>query len=159
TNHSALLATVDVASEQHDVITTPLDSARKYPEVVFKLFVAGVIGVGIAIASIGFIAGKPPDYAVIGLLTGLAIAAELLQLNLYGENTISVSVAIAFAAAAIADIPGVVCVSAGIALAHYIQRRPALYKTAFNWATHVVAGLAPALAVGLPDVPLQVSNV
>jgi putative nucleotidyltransferase with HDIG domain len=50
-------------------------------------------------------------------------------------------------------------VSAGIALTHYAQKRPALYKTAFNWATHVLAGVAPALMIHAPSDALLVSNL
>jgi len=56
-------------------------------------------------------------------------------------------VALAFASALIAGVPGIACVSLTIALIHMVQRRPAFYKTAFNWATHVLAGLAPAVTM------------
>src|SRR5947209_6656012 len=49
--------------------------------------------------------------------------------------------------------PSGAVVGAAIALVHYLRRRPALYKAAFNWAAHLLAGMAPALitrAVGLP---------
>jgi HD-GYP domain-containing protein (c-di-GMP phosphodiesterase class II) len=49
--------------------------------------------------------------------------------------------ALNFAAAPIMGVPGVAAVSLAIALVHYIRRRPALYKTAFNWSTHLLAGL------------------
>src|SRR5205814_6119703 len=94
----------------------------------------------------------------------LAVIAELLQLNVYGENTVSVSVAIAFAAALSAGLPGAACVSAAIALSHRLQNRPlldkaAIYKTVFNWATHVVAASAPVLAISALGLPLQVGNL
>ena len=46
-----------------------------------------------------------------------------------------------------------------IALAHYAQRRPALYKTAFNYSVHVLAGSAPVLAMMALGVPMQASNL
>ena len=95
---------------------------------------------------------------VIAVLVALAVLAELLQVNVFEANTVSVSVAIAFAAALLQGLPGVAAVSAGIALTHYVQRRPAFYKTAFNWATHVLAGAVPALAIHVSSASLQVSN-
>ena len=122
-------------------------------------FVGGVIAMGVAFAILGLVQDPQPDLAVIAVLVALAVLAELLQVNLYEANTVSVSVAIAFAAALIEGLPGVAAVSAGIAMTHYVQRRPALYKTAFNWATHVLAGTTPALAIHALSVSLQVSNL
>jgi putative nucleotidyltransferase with HDIG domain len=93
------------------------------------------------------------------LLAALAVLAESFQVNVYGDNTVSVSVAIAFAAALTAGLPGVAAVSAGIALTHYVQKRPALYKTAFNWATHVLAGAVPALMIHASSASLPASNL
>lgn len=73
---------------------------------LLRLFVATVIVAGVAMTVLGFVRGDWPDYTVIGLLTALAVAAEFFQVKMYGENTISVSVGVAFAAALIAGIPG-----------------------------------------------------
>ena len=119
----------------------------------------GVIAAGVALTLLGLLQNPRPDLAVIALLTALAALAELFQVDVYGDNTVSVSVAIAFAAALTTGLPGVAAVSAGIALTHYAQKRPALYKTAFNWATHVLAGAAPALMIHAPSAALLVSNL
>jgi putative nucleotidyltransferase with HDIG domain len=88
------------------------------------------------------------------------VIAQLPQVkNLYEGSSVSVSIAVNFAAALFAGVPGVACVSAVIVLAHYLQRRPVWYKTAFNWATHVLAGLVPVLTINLLAIPLQVSNL
>jgi len=111
------------------------------------MLVWGVIGVGLAATVLGIITELEHDLLAVLLFTALAAATELLQISLYGENTVSVSVALAFAAALVVGIPGAACVSAAIALVHFAQKRPAFYKTAFNWAAHLLAGLAPALTM------------
>ena len=45
-----------------------------------------------------------------------------------------------------------------MALTHYVRQRPALYKTGFNWSTHLLAGVAPALMMQL-GIPLQIENL
>lgn len=104
---------------------------------------------------LGFVRHPQPDLVAIGLLAVLAMIAELLQLDLYGEGTVSVSVAIAFAAGLIIGVPGVAFVSAGIALVHNLRRRPPLRQTVFNWATHVLAGTAPAFVTNVLDISLH----
>lgn len=113
---------------------------------VFRLFVVCVIALGVVVAVVGTIAGRPPDLVTIAMLAFLAILGELFQVNLYGENTVSVSVAVVFAGALIAGVFGVVAVSAAIVLTHTVLRRPLLYKILFNWATHTLAGSLVALA-------------
>ena len=87
------------------------------------------------------------DVAMIGILIVMAMLAEYFQITLYGPDTLSVSMALNFAAAPIMGVPGVAAVSLAIALVHYVRRRPAIYKTAFNWATHLLAGLPVVLLV------------
>jgi diguanylate cyclase (GGDEF)-like protein/putative nucleotidyltransferase with HDIG domain len=123
------------------------------------LLVTGVIIAGMAAMVLGFVWHPQFDLVSLGLLIALAMIAELFEVNVYGDNTVSVSAAIGFAAALIAGIPGVVFVSAAITLVHYYRRRPAFYKTAFNWATHILAGAAPVLVMGVLSIPLQISNV
>jgi hypothetical protein len=133
----------------------PEPQARSYPQALLKLTVGSVIAAGMVSTALGVAFQTQINLTAIGLLVMLAILAELLQINLYGPDTVSVSVAVMFTAALVGGIPGVACVSAAIALVHYIRRRPLLYKTAFNWATHVLAGLAPALIVGAAGTGLQ----
>jgi len=123
------------------------------------LFVGGVISIGVAISLIGVLFADAPAFATIGLLATLAFLAELFQISLYGANTVSVSVAIAFAAALITGIPGIICTSAAIALAHTIRRRPPVYRTAFNWATHVLSGALPAVAAGILSIPTGITQI
>jgi len=128
-------------------------------QMMLWLFVGGVIAAGVAATSLGLIQHPRFEFIDLALLVVLAAIAELFEVNVYGDNTVSVSVAIAFAAALIAGIFGVACVSAAIVLVHNRRRRPALYKTAFNWATHVLAGTAPALMSGALAISLHVSNL
>lgn len=102
----------------------------------------------------GFYFQRLPDPLIVFLLMIMAAITQLPQLkNLYGDTSISVSVAINFAAAVLVGIPGVVFTSATIVIAHRIVRwntkngwGPIIYKTAYNWAIHVLAALPPALA-------------
>jgi hypothetical protein len=121
---------------------------------------------GVITAVAGLLVSREFDWVAVGLLTLLGALAQFLKVNLYGRHTISVSAGIGFASALLAGIPGVVCVSAGVAVANYIQMRPPFYKEAFNWAVHVLAGTAPALAVValhlqiyVLDLPLLVPTV
>jgi diguanylate cyclase (GGDEF)-like protein/putative nucleotidyltransferase with HDIG domain len=132
---------------------------EKNSKMLLPWFVGGVIAAGVALTILGIFYGAPSNLVIIAMLTALAALAELFQVSIYGDNTVSVSVAMSFAAALIAGLPGVAAVSAGIVLTHYLQKRPPLYKTAFNWSTHVLAGSAPALIIHVWLVPLQMSNV
>ena len=69
-------------------------------------------------------------------------------MDLYERGAVSVSVSLLLAAALLTGIPGLACVSLAVALVHHLRqgRRAALlHRAAFNAATHVLAGLAPAL--------------
>jgi diguanylate cyclase (GGDEF)-like protein len=135
-----------------------LHATAPQPKGLLWLFVGGVISIGLTTSMIGNLLARPADLTTIGLLAILALLAELFQINLYGSNTVSVSVSVAFASALIAGMPGITCTSAAIALAHTIRRRPPLYRAAFNWATHVLAGTLPAVvAIALPIQPGEVS--
>jgi putative nucleotidyltransferase with HDIG domain len=137
----------------------PQSSGRDGSQSLLWLFVGAVIATGIAITLLG-VAGQPHiDPVVLGLLVIAAFAAELFEVNVYGDNTVSVSVAIAFAAALLAGILGVACVSTTIVAVHNRRRRPALYKTLFNWATHVIAGSVPALVLTVLSLSLETSNL
>ena len=126
---------------------------------ILPVFVTGVIALGVLITVLGASLVPQIDWAAVIVLVMLAGLAEYFQVNVYGLNTVSVSVSVAFAAALIAGVIGVAAVSAGIALAHYFKRRPLLYKTAFNWSIHVLAGAAPALGIYTQQIPLQVANL
>lgn len=125
----------------------------------FALFVCSVIAGGAIFTLLGLLFANEADWAAIGLLAVLAVGAELMKIDLYGDNTVSVSVALAFAGALIGGLPGAICVSAAIALAHYIQMRPALYKTGVNYSTHLLAGAVPAITIQMLGLDLSVRNV
>lgn len=130
----------------------------------FPLFIGSVILSGIAFALTGIATQHSIDVFTIGLFVALAVIAEVLQVDLYGRGTVSVSVALNFAAALICGLPGLTLVSAAIVLAHRVRQQgtldwPALYKTGFNWATHLLAGVAPVLVIRLIGVPLDMTNL
>jgi len=138
----------------------PREEASRQARAHRGVFIGGVIAAGVAMAAAGFQMAPPPDFMALGLLATAAAAAQLLQLkNIYGESSVSVSVAINLAAALIAGLPGVALVSGVIVLIHYLQRRPALYKTAFNYATHVLAGSAPVAAINALGIPLRAMHL
>jgi putative nucleotidyltransferase with HDIG domain len=122
-------------------------------------YIGGIMFIGLAVVVAGLLAATRPDMLALGLFVGLAVVAELFQIKVYQYTTVSVSVAVNFAAALIAGLPGVAAVSAAIVLVHYFRIRPRWYKTGFNWATHVLAGLAPVLIVRILGLPLTLTNL
>lgn len=142
--------------QAHHMATPPPDAANRRR---LALFVSGVVAAGIGVATWGLLRAGPLDLPAIFLLTVLALVAELLQINVYDDTTFSVSVALVFAVALIAGIPGVMVVSTAIVLVHYLLRRPAPYKTAFNWATHMLGGTVPVFAFHMVNVPLTITSL
>ncbi|MEO5952760.1 MAG: diguanylate cyclase [Chloroflexia bacterium] len=142
----SVAAPAGAASQSH---AHPKEVKAPPPQIWLTLFVGVVIALGLfavgADATYGILTGTynftVTDMAMIGILIVMAMLAEYFQITLYGPDTLSVSMALNFAAAPIIGVPGVAAVSLAIALVHYVRRRPALYKTAFNWATHLLAGL------------------
>jgi diguanylate cyclase (GGDEF)-like protein/putative nucleotidyltransferase with HDIG domain len=125
--------------------------------ITLGLFVVGAdAAYGIMSGTFNFTA---TDVAMIGILIVMAMLAEYFQITLYGPDTLSVSMALNFAAAPIMGVPGVAAVSLSIALVHYIRRRPALYKTAFNWATHLLAGLPVVILVTMARDTEYISSI
>lgn len=124
-----------------------------------RVFVASAISLAAIVTAAGVMYQSPVHVQTLLLYGVLAILAELFQVDLYGDGSVSVSVAIAFAAALGAGIPGIAAVSACIALTHFVQRRPPLYKTAFNWATHLLAGVAPVSVIMVQGLPLDVRRL
>jgi diguanylate cyclase (GGDEF)-like protein/putative nucleotidyltransferase with HDIG domain len=129
------------------------------------LLVSGVVAIALGMTLLGFRYGMQPDLTALLMLAILAVSAELLQIDLYGTGTVSVSVGIAFAAALTVGLPGVAIVSAAIAVGSAIarsqrqQQRPSWYKIAYNWGAHVLAGSAPALAMATLNLRLDTSNL
>jgi diguanylate cyclase (GGDEF)-like protein/putative nucleotidyltransferase with HDIG domain len=137
----------------------PVVPSRSAASGRLMLFVGCVIVAGLVTAALGLRLDSPMDYWAMVLFALLAGLAELFQMDLYGDGSISVSLAISFAAALVAGIPGVIATSAVITLVHALRRRSALYKTAFNWSNHVLAALAPVLLIRVQGITLQISNL
>lgn len=137
------------------------------PQIWLTLFVGIVIALGLiavaADATYGILTRTynftAINIAMIGILIIMAMLAEYFQITLYGPDTLSVSMALNFAAAPILGVPGVAAVSLAIALVHYVRRRPAIYKTAFNWATHLLAGLPAVYLVTMARDTEQLSKI
>lgn len=165
----AALATPPSAPVQLPRSVPPVSSSptASIPQAVDRrpwLLIGTTIGAAIALSLWGLSTGMHVDPTALLLLAALAIIAEFLQIGLYGSGTVSVSVAIGFAAALMAGLPGVVVVSAAIAIGSAVARsrgpqRPPWYKTAYNWATHVLAGAVPALTILALGIPLDVVHL
>jgi diguanylate cyclase (GGDEF)-like protein/putative nucleotidyltransferase with HDIG domain len=126
---------------------------------LLQIFVGVVVFAALAITVWRSIPLPALDLTALALLAALAASAELLQVRVYGENTVSVSMSIAFATAIILGIPGLVLVSAVIVAVHYFRAKPPLYRTAFNWATHVLAGTMPVLMIYDLQLSFDVGNL
>lgn len=145
----------EVAEPPTRPVAQPQNDASRW----IWVYVGGVIAAGIATAVWGLVTDPPADYLAITLFALLAGLAEFFQMDLYGDGSISVSVAVSFAAALIVGVPGMIATSGVIALVHYLRRRRTFYKSAFNWSTHLVAALAPILIIRAQGIPLQISNL
>jgi diguanylate cyclase (GGDEF)-like protein len=144
--------------------TQPRPAPGGLQKAIFPMFITSVILAGLAFAFTGFFMHASPDPVAVALFVMLAVGAELMQLDLYGKGTVSVSVAVAFAAALVTGLPGLVIVSAAIVLAHRLRQTPILdktsaYKTAFNWATHVLAGVLPVFSLRFLQLEFRLDNL
>ena len=151
-----------VAERQPSPPAQPAAKAGAQRNWPLQIFVASVIACGSGVATVAALAAPLPELAVLSVLFGLAMLAELFQINVYDDNSMSVSLAIGIAAALSQGLVGVVAISAAIALADQIrQRRPArdLYKVAFNWATHTISGVAPVLALWLVPITVRIEAI
>jgi diguanylate cyclase (GGDEF)-like protein/putative nucleotidyltransferase with HDIG domain len=129
------------------------------PKAFLLFFVGAVIAAAIAVTTLGSVYNPGLDLVAIVLFTALTLPAEVFEVNVYGRITMSISVAVIFAAALVSGLPGVACVSGAVAIVHWFRIRPGLYQAAFNWATHVLAGLAPVLAFAMAGIPLEVPSL
>jgi diguanylate cyclase (GGDEF)-like protein len=135
------------------------EATVRYPTWFLGAFVGIVIVAAMLSTGVGWLFSPRIDLAALILFTALAMGAEWLQINLYGPDTLSVSVAVMFTAALVAGMPGVACVSAAIALVHYFRKRPRPYKTVFNWSTHVLAALPPAATISMLQFNIGIENL
>ena len=95
-----------------------------------------------------------PMWLVILICAGAL--SEWFEVGMYGDSTFSVSVTIVFAAIYLTGFIGVVFVSLAVVAAHYLKNRSIeLYKPAFNWATHVLAGIVPLYGQSLFNLPFH----
>ncbi|OAN40561.1 hypothetical protein A6A03_04430 [Chloroflexus islandicus] len=136
-----------------------------------QTYVTVVIMIGAIVALAGMLLSSLTNFWLLVALALIALLFELLQVALNDRSTISVSVAIAVAAAILCGFSGVVMVSSMIALAHTIRQQAPIYRFLFNWSTHLLAGttfviivhslpkleslpyiayLLPVLAIGMP---------
>ncbi len=142
----------------------PSHATEQTPGRVWML-VSGVVAIAIGLTLLGFRAQLQLDLTALLMFAILAMSAELLQIDLYGTGTVSVSVGIAFAAALTSGLPGVAVVCAAIAIGAAVarsgrqQQRPSWYKIAYNWGTHVLAGSVPALAIAILNLRLDMQNL
>lgn len=135
------------------------EPVRSTPSIVFIAYVGLVIGGGIFATLASVPSFSSLDITALILLVLLTATSELLQISVYGQNTVSVSMAVAFATAIIMGLPGVAVVSAVIVMVHFGRMRPPFYRTLFNWATHVLAGSVPVILIFTLHLTLGVSNL
>lgn len=121
-------------------------------------YVSAVIMIGAIVALAGMLLSSPTNFLLLAVLALIALLFELLQVALNDRSTISVSVAIAVAAAILCGFSGVVVVSGMIALAHTIRQQAPIYRFLFNWSTHLLAGTTLVIIVQslpkLEDLPV-----
>jgi diguanylate cyclase (GGDEF)-like protein len=125
-------------------------------------YLALVILTGMSALLIGVLTSSGASPAVVGLLALLGALAELLEVDLFGQGTLSVSVGIAFTAALLSGMEGLACVSGVIALIHHVRQRRGVnqvYRALFNWSVHILAGLVVVVAVSAQHLPLDAGNL
>ncbi len=112
-----------------------------------------IISLAIAASVFGLLfTVQPLDILSLFVFAIVALIVQLLQNSMYESSTVSVSAAIILAGTLVEGMPGLLTTCTVVVVVHAIQSRTSLYKAAYNWATHIVAGLAP-LAVYLIGMP------
>ena len=111
-----------------------------------RIYVGVVIAAGAAMLG-GAVAGVAPgDALLVGTLVLAAAAVQAWRISLYGESSVSLSVAIVAAAAFLTGVPGAALAGAGEGIGTVSStRRP--YKLAFNISALALAGGAAGLVV------------
>lgn len=109
--------------------------------------------------AVGAYYGAAPDWKSVAIFASLAMVAEVFALDIYGANSVSVATTLLVAVALTAGMPGLALVSASMALVHFVRRRPAFYKTVFNWAADVLAGSAFVAAAEIFELHLDLSSL
>ncbi len=145
-------------SETTEAVPTPAPQMPMLAQVaISSLFCAALLLV--AATYFGFPSLTGHSITAVLIFALLALASEVFQIDLYGDSSVSVSMAFLFGAGLFGGIPGVALVSTVISLSHYVQRRPDLRKTVASWSVHVFAGLAPWLLTMVLDVPFTLSTM
>jgi diguanylate cyclase (GGDEF)-like protein/putative nucleotidyltransferase with HDIG domain len=132
---------------------------------VLSIFVSAVIAAGVAVTLGGWALAPALALEMLLVLLALTLLAELFRVDLYEQGSISVSIALIFAAAMIGGLPAVTIISAacalGTALATWRNERRVsdLHKVLFNWANHTLAGAVPALTLHALHLPLNVASI
>lgn len=138
---------------------SPRPATRTTPSRPVIALVATTASLALLLTILGFLYNPTPDLKAILIFTVLAIIAEVFGLEIYGSNSVSVGTALLVAVALTAGLPGLTVVSAAMALVHFLRRRPAFYKTIFNWATDVLAGSVFILVQNLLEVQVGMGTV
>lgn len=126
--------------------------------------VGSVIALGAAEIALAITFGMHQSLALSALLMLiiLAMIAELLQISVYDDNTMSVSLAPVAAGALIGGLPGAIIVSLSTVIADQLRRRRPLremYKVAFNWGAHILALTPLAMAPSITGISLSVAEL
>jgi len=90
-----------------------------------------------------------PHFGTLLIFAVLAVLAESLNVTMYTKSSVSASATVTLAALLLAGVPGVVATSSAIVIVHYLRQRPLLYRAAFNWSIHILAGVIPAFIFSL----------
>ncbi len=125
------------------------------------VLVGSVIALGAIEIALVIVLGVSAPLALPALLMLiiLTVLAEFLQITVYDDNTMSVSLAPVAAGALIGGLPGAIIVSLSGVIADQLRRRRPLrevYKVAFNWGSHILALTPLAVAPSLAGVSLSV---
>ncbi|MEM7127734.1 MAG: diguanylate cyclase [Chloroflexota bacterium] len=131
----------------------------KFAKLVPVSLICGVILSGLIATGLSLWFATVPNWTLILFLCMLGFIIQFLQIPMYGEMSVSASMAVVFGAALLSGIPGVSGVSLAIAIAHGIRRRPTYYKFLYNWAVHVLAGLVPALLIQYIQIPFEIFHL
>ncbi len=91
------------------------------------------------------------EWLTIALITVLGMAAERLDINVYGEGRVSVSALFMVTAAVLFGPVAVLLVCPPVALAGHVRRGRPLYKLVFNLSVFVLAALASAYGYRLAE--------
>jgi hypothetical protein len=111
-----------------------------------RLLIAAAAFCAVVAAAFSDLSGIGDEWPAIVLIAVLGMGAERLDINIYGDGRISVSVLFTVTAVALFGPAAVLVVCPAIALAGHAGRGRPLYKLIFNVSVFVLAALAAAYA-------------